>query len=212
LARYYGIAQYAPDVDLRGPAMRPFLDELQRRHIVVDPTLVAWERAYVPESGEIAAAYSPFAGTMPSLVGRGFYSGGLPVTEQVSRVRMRQGQSALEALVGELYRRHITIVAGTDGTALELVRELELYVAAGMSPEDALASATIIPSQLFGVGEQAGSISVGKLAELFLVDGDPSRNIGALRNVVLVMRDGRSMQADDLRRAIGISGPSHVAP
>ena len=122
---------------------------------------------------------------------------------------MRQAQAALSALVGELYRRHMTIVAGTDGSGLELVRELELYVAAGMSPADALATATIAPSQLFGVGNVAGSITVGKNAEFFLVDGDPSTNIGDLRLVELVMRDGRLMQADDLRHAIGISGAPH---
>ncbi len=206
VARYYGIAQYGPGVDLRGPAMRPLLDELVRRHITIDPTLVAWETAYVPEPGESAPAYAPFAGTMPPQVDRSFAGGGLPPTPQVSRAQMRQGEAALQALVGELYRRHITIVAGTDGSGLELVRELELYVAAGMSNADALASATIVPSQLFGVGAVAGSITPGKNAELALVDGDPSRAIGDLRRVVMVMRDGRLMQADDLRRAIGITG------
>lgn len=206
LARYYDIAQYGPDVDLRGPVMRPFLDELARRHTVIDPTLVAWETGYVPAPGESAPAYAPFTGTMPPQIERSFATGGFPPTPQVSREQMRRGEAALQALVGELYRRRITIVAGTDGSGLELVRELELYVGAGMSPADALASATIVPSRLFGVGAVAGSITRGKNAELVLVDGDPSRRIGDLRNVVVVMRDGRLMQADDLRHAIGISG------
>ena len=210
LARYYGIAQYGPDVDLRGPVMRPFLDELARRRIAVDPTLVAWETAYVPAPGEPAPAYAPFAGTMPPQVDRSFAGGGLPPTPDVSREQMRRAETALQALVGELYRRRITIVAGTDGSGLELVRELELYVGAGMSPADALASATIVPSRLFGVGSVAGSITPGKNAELVLVDGDPSRHIGDLRNVVMVMRDGRLMQADDLRHAVGISGAPSV--
>ena len=42
IARHMGMARYAPDVDLNGPVMRPFLDELQRRHIAVDPTLVTF--------------------------------------------------------------------------------------------------------------------------------------------------------------------------
>ena len=212
VARYYDIAEYGPGVDLRGSVMRPLLDELARRHITVDPTLVAWETAYVPAPGEDAPAYASFAGTMPPQVDRSFAGGGLPPTAQVSRAQMRQGEAALQALVGELYRRHITIVAGTDGTGLELVRELELYVAAGMSPADALASATIVPSRLFGVGGVAGSITPGKNAELALVDGDPSRRIDDLRNVVLVMRDGRLMNADELCHAIGISGPPHSVP
>lgn len=209
IARHMGTAQYAPGANIHSPEFSAYLSELQRRHIAVDPTLVAFELEYAPESGEVSAAYAPFMGTMPPTIERGFRAGGLPPTPQVSRARMRQALAALQALVGELYRRHITIVAGTDGTGLELVRELELYVAAGMTPADALATATIVPSRQYGVGARAGSITDGKNAELFLVEGDPGHNIGDLRNVVMVMRDGRLMQADDLRHAIGISGAPH---
>ncbi len=124
---------------------------------------------------------------------------------------MIQAQAKLAELVGELHRRRVSIVAGTDGSGLELVRELELYVAAGMSPADALATATIVPARLFGVGDQSGAIRPGMLAEVTLVRGDPSRSIGDLRNVLVVMRDGRLMQASALRDAIGISGPPHPA-
>jgi imidazolonepropionase-like amidohydrolase len=211
IARHMGTAQFAPDVDLRGPQMRELLSEMQRLHTAVDPTLVTFELEYVPNSGDISAAYAPFIGTMPPTVERGFRSGGLPPTPEVSRERMRQTQAALGNLVRELHRRRIPIVAGTDGSGLELVRELELYVANGFTPADALATATIVPSQLFGVGSEAGSITVGKRAELFLVEGDPSRNIGDLRNVEVVMRDGRLMQASALRSAVGISGPPRRA-
>ncbi|MFT3727378.1 MAG: amidohydrolase family protein [Terricaulis sp.] len=209
IARHMGMAQYAPDVDLRGPQMTAILNEMQQKHIAVDPTLVTFEQEYVPDSGDVSAAYAAFLGTMPPQVERGFRSGGLPPTAEVTRARMRAAQAALSNLVGELHRRHITIVAGTDGSGLELVRELELYVHAGFTPADAIASATIVPSQLFGVGDQAGSITVGKKAELFLVNGDPSANVGDLRLVTTVMRDNRLMQADALRHAIGISGPPH---
>jgi imidazolonepropionase-like amidohydrolase len=209
IARHMGMAQYAPDVDLHGPQMTAILDEMQRRHIAVDPTLSTFELEYVPDSGDVSAAYAAYMGTMPPQVERGFRAGGLPPTAEVTRARMRAAEAALQNLVGELHRRHITIVAGTDGTGLELVRELELYVHAGFSPADALAAATIVPSQLFGVGASAGSITVGKKAELFLVNGDPSTNIGDLRLVTMVMRDNRLMQADALRHAIGIAGAPH---
>ncbi len=209
IARHMGTAQYAADVDLNSPAMRAYLSEMQRRRIVVDPTLAVFELEYVPESGDMSDTFAPFVGTMPPQVERFFRAGGLPPTPEVSRERMRQSQAALLNLVRELHRRRITIVAGTDGSGLELVHELELYVAAGFTPAEALASATITPSRLFGVGEETGSISVGKQAELILVEGDPSRDIGDLRNVIMVMRDGRLMQASDLRSAVGISGPPH---
>jgi hypothetical protein len=209
LARFYGPAQYAGDVNLRSPEMTAYLDELQRRHIAIDPTLSTFEPLYVPNNGEMAAEYAPFEGALPPAVERGFRAGGLAPTPQISREQMRKSFAAMVALTGELHRRHMTIVAGTDGAGLELVRELELYVQAGFTPAEAIASATIVPSREFGAGVDAGSIAVGKKAELFLVDGDPSQNVGDLRNVIVVMREGRLMQASALRAAVGISGPPH---
>ena len=54
-----------------------------------------------------------------------------------------------------MHRSGITIVAGADGSGLELVRELELYVNAGFTPEEALASATIVPARMYGVDKQS---------------------------------------------------------
>jgi imidazolonepropionase-like amidohydrolase len=211
LPRFYGTARYAPDVNLQSPEMRAYLTELRRRNVAIDPTLVTFENTFVPELGELAPAYAPFVGAVPPQVERSFRSAGLAATNEVSREQMRRTQAALASLVAELHRRGITIVAGTDGAGVELVRELELYVAAGFTPADALATATIVPSRLFGAGDDTGSIRVGKAADLLLVEGDPSRNIGDLRNVVLVTRDGRLMQGDALRTAAGITGPPRRA-
>jgi imidazolonepropionase-like amidohydrolase len=80
-------------------------------------------------------------------------------------------------------------------------------VEAGLTPADALAAATMTPAKIFGLSSETGSIAKGKLAELALIDGDPSRRIGDLRQVELVMRDGKLMKAQDLRHALGITGP-----
>lgn len=105
-----------------------------------------------------------------------------------------------------MHKSGISIVAGTDGYGLELVRELELYVDAGFTPAEALATATIGPARLLKVDKSTGSIAVGKVADLVLVAGDPSRRIGDLRNTRIVMMDGKLMDADALRAASGFSG------
>jgi imidazolonepropionase-like amidohydrolase len=122
------------------------------------------------------------------------------------RATMLKSFAKLQALVMELQRRGAPVLAGTDGLGLELVRELELYVAAGMTRAEALASATIVPARAFGLDGETGSITVGKKAELALIDGDPSKRIGDLRQVEVVLRDGRVMKADALRTAVGIIG------
>jgi hypothetical protein len=212
LMRFFGPGRYAAGVDLNAKPMRDYLDELARRGTAVDPTLAVFESTFVPERGEMAPAYVPFIGTLPPAVERGVRSGGLQPPEDLPRATMRQSFAKLRDLVGQLYARHMTILAGTDGSGLELVRDLELYVAAGMSPADALATATILPAKAFGLAKETGSIAPGKLAELALINGGPAVNIGDLRQVELVMRDGRIMKAAELRAAIGISGPPSRAP
>ena len=100
----------------------------------------------------------------------------------------------------------VTIAAGTDGSGLELVRELEFYVAAGFTPAEAMESATIVPARLMGVDRHTGSIAVGKAADLVLVEGDPSTNIGDLRHTRAVMLAGKLLDADALRAASAYSG------
>jgi imidazolonepropionase-like amidohydrolase len=88
------------------------------------------------------------------------------------------------------------IVAGTDaGDPLvtpggSLLRELELYVEGGLPPATALRTATADAAALLGIASRAGTIAVGKDADLVLVAGDPLRDITALRRIVSVIRRG----------------------
>jgi imidazolonepropionase-like amidohydrolase len=100
----------------------------------------------------------------------------------------------------------VPIVAGTDGSGIEIIRELEIYVEAGMSPADALATATINAARLVGQEKSTGSIRPGKVADLALVEGDPSKRIGDLRQTRVVMLGGKVMDADALRAAAGFAG------
>ncbi len=128
-------------------------------------------------------------------------------TPDLSRETMRASFNKLKDLVAELNRRHMFVLAGTDGVGFELIRELQLYTEAGLSVEDALATATINPATVYGMADRTGSLAKGKLAELALIDGDVQKNITELRQVELVMRDGKMMDAQALRTSLGISGP-----
>jgi len=89
------------------------------------------------------------------------------------------------------------IVAGTDTPqpyvvpGASLHRELQLLVASGLSPAAAIRSATVDAADLLGVSERAGSVSIGKAADLVVVDGDPLTDIRATMRIVLVVRAGR---------------------
>jgi imidazolonepropionase-like amidohydrolase len=110
------------------------------------------------------------------------------------------------ALLGKMQKAGVPIVAGTDGAGIELIRELEIYVEAGFTPAEALAAATIVPAKLVGQDTHTGSIKPGKAADLVLVEGDPSKRIGDLRQTRVIMLDGKLLDADALRTAAGFSG------
>lgn len=91
--------------------------------------------------------------------------------------------------------RRVPILAGSDapntGTAwgAGMHRELELMVEAGMSPIAALQAATSVPARVFGLNDRGG-IAPGLRADLLLVEGDPTENILASRNIVGIWKEG----------------------
>jgi imidazolonepropionase-like amidohydrolase len=206
LARLEGPARYGKDVDLDGPAMRLIVGTMAKQHIYSDPTLVVEESTLVPDNGDLSPAYAPFVGTLPPTTERGFRSGGLAVPKDLTRADYRASFAKLVQLVGRMHRAGIPIVAGTDGSGIEIVRELELYTEAGFTPAEALAAATIVPARLLGVDQHTGSIRVGKAADLALIEGDPSRRLSDLRQTRVVVLDGKLLDADALRAAAGYSG------
>ena len=87
----------------------------------------------------------------------------------------------------------LRLVWGTDAVALahgHNVDELACRVAAGQRPMDAIVSATSLAARSLGLEARIGAVAPGMDADLIAVEGDPSRDIGALRRVAFVMRQG----------------------
>lgn len=206
MMRFEGPGRYGKDVNLDGLAINAIVGAMARKHIYNDPTMVAFEGLYVPENGDMAPAYAPFVGTIPPTTERGFRTGGFAVPKGLTRADYRASWAKMVLLLQQMHRAGIPIVAGTDGSGIELVHELEIYVQAGFTPAEALAAATIVPARLVGQDAKTGSIKAGKAADLALVEGDPSAHISELRQTRLVMLDGKLLDADELRVAAGFSG------
>jgi imidazolonepropionase-like amidohydrolase len=204
--RIEGPARFAKDVDWTTPENRAFIAELKQRGTIVDPTLVIFEQTLTMDGGTVAPAYAPYSGIISPVLDRAFKSGGHPLVKGFTRADYRKSFAKMSELVRHLNEAGVPIVAGTDGMGIELVRELELYQQAGFTPAQAIQSATIVPARVVGADKRTGSIAVGKEADMVLVDGDPSKELGALRRVVTVVSDGYVMDADDLRKAAGYSG------
>lgn len=205
-ARLEGPARYGKDVDLDSPAMTAFYAELAKRGTVIDPTLTVWEPMMTSDGTSIPPEYAAFAGIAPPAVARGWRIAGYPLRDGLTREDYRKSFAKMVGLVGRLHKAGVPIVAGTDGDGLELVRELELYQQAGLTNAQAVQTATIVPARMVGMADRAGSVAPGKTADIILVDGDVSRDLGNLRHVRTVFLDGYRLDGDALRRASGLSG------
>src|SRR5690606_19141628 len=90
------------------------------------------------------------------------------------------------------------VAAGSDagmpgvGFGAGLHRELELLVDSGLSARGAVQAATSVAADVLGA-DDIGAIATGRAADLVVVDGDPTGDITALADVVLVFRDGRTV-------------------
>lgn len=96
---------------------------------------------------------------------------------------------------GRALRKGVKIAFGTDAggfdwTKLHQSREFKYYVDYGMTPMQAIRSATSVAAELLGWGDRLGTIEPGKIADIVAVSGDPLADITELERVKFVMKDG----------------------
>ena len=107
-------------------------------------------------------------------------------------------------LTGRAHGRGVPVGAGTDtpiGLAIpgySLHTELEFLVRAGLSPVEALASATVVPARYFSLEGQMGSIDVGKVADLVLLEANPLDDITNTRRIAGVFSKGERVDVEAL--------------
>lgn len=203
-ARLTAVAEHAAELDFDDPKTKDFIALLVSKHITVDPTLQLFENLILDRAGEMATAYKQIADRLPPVVRRGLLEGGLPVTGDQEK-RYQDSFASMLHMLTVLHDAGVPIVAGTDSLGgFALIRELELYVKAGIPAPEVLQMATLGAARAAGQGERLGSIAPGKLADLILVDGDPSTDPGALRRLRLVVKDGVPLDPEAMWRELGI--------
>lgn len=203
-ARFIEPAKRTADLDLKSQPVREFIQLLRDRHITLDPTLSIFESMFLDRPGTVAVGYRAVADRLPVQVQRRLYAASFSVPAELNERSKASFRKMLE-FVHELYAAGVPIEAGTDALAgFALHRELELDVEAGIPAPEVLRIATWNAAQIAGQGNQLGLVRPGKLADLVLVDGDPSVRISDVRKPVLTIKDGVVYKVAELDQELGI--------
>ena len=120
-------------------------------------------------------------------------------------------------LLKALHDEGVLILMGTDAPQLfsvpgfSLHRELPVMVEAGMTPYEVLRSGTANVAQFFGIEDEAGTVAVGRRADLLLLEANPLEDIGNIERNAGVMIDGRWLPSDMLRARLDAIAAKHAA-
>lgn len=203
--RFTAVAAHARDFPPDKPPARDFIAYLARHHTVLDPTVNIFEAQFCGDPAALTPGLERIAPRMPPQVRRGLLSGAL-VVPKGEEAAYRAALPAMLTLLKALHDAGVTLIPGTDSMpGYELHHELELYARAGISPAEVLRMATLTSALVVGANGERGVIAPGKLADLILVDGDPSVRIADIDRIDLVMKGGRVYDPARIEAALGIT-------
>src|SRR5437773_1028567 len=203
--RFIKVAKHAREFTPNKPEVRDFIAFLKQHHTVLDPTMDAYEGLFCGDPAIVMPGLEDIALRFPPQVRRQLLSGALEVPKG-KEAAYREAFPAMLRLLKALYDAGITIVPGTDNLAgYMLHHELELYVQAGIPAAEVLRMATLTPALVMGVNKDRGVIAAGKLADMVLIDGDPTQNIRDINNITTVIKSGKVYDPAAVEKALGIA-------
>lgn len=174
---------------------------LLKNEIALDPTMNLRVIMNIP-SGAALETVEPDAGRIAYELWEGKrFRKGKPL-EQVNK-EVAKYTKGVEA-VGDFFRAGIPIVAGTDNfvPVFSLYLELETYhKLGGLTPFQAIQTATIIPARVMGMDTKTGTLEIGKEADIAILDKNPLVDISNIRTVSAVVTNGHYYESTPLWRA-----------
>jgi len=203
--RISALGERMANLDLQSDPVQRMVRLMKEHHVTLDPTLAIISSVLRGRPGKTCPTDAAWLDHMPSAVQRARRTMMLNLKpEQYSLYDA--SWTKIEATLLMLDQAGIMLVPGTDDTAgFVLHSELEAWVKAGISPAKALSSATLGGVRFLGLETQLGTIEAGKLADLYLVQGDPTTEISALRNGLLTIKNGAYFYPDEIHSKLGIT-------
>ncbi len=209
--RFIKVAEYAREFSPDKPEVRDFINFLGKHHTVLDPTISVFEGLFCGDPSATTPGLEEIVPRFPPQVRRAMLSGALEVPPD-KQAAYHEAFPAMLRLLKAIHDGGVTIIPGTDALAgYTLHHELELYARAGIAPSEVLRMATWTPALVMGVDKDRGVIAPGKLADMILVDGDPTKNIQDINKITTVIKGGKVYDPAAIEKALGIT-PRESAP
>lgn len=170
------------------------------------PTLTAGMRR--PGVLDDSVLQDPRLAYVPVVVRRRWEQGRSMAASTYSESDLRDIHGLLLRIVSVLHREGVGLLAGTDASApfsyygFSLHEELEYLVNAGLTPVEALRTATVEPARYFEMEDSIGVVEAGMLADLVLLDANPLEDITNTRRIHGVVANGRYFSRAALDRLL----------
>jgi hypothetical protein len=193
-------------LDLRSERVQRTVRSMKQKGIALDTTAVIIEQLMLSRAGAVPPGQDDFLSHMPIGFQRYRKRSFVPLKSAADDQAYRTGFAKVLEVIAMLHRQGIRLLPGTDdATGFSVQREVELYVKAGMTPAEALRAATLGSEEYLGRTDRLGTIARGKLADMVLVAGDPTRDIAAIKRPRLVMKGGAIYFPSEIYTALGIA-------
>ncbi|WP_082633087.1 amidohydrolase family protein [Lacimicrobium alkaliphilum] len=193
-----------PALDLNSEPVQTTLDLMVENNVAIDPTLAIHEYLLLSRNGETRAGVKDYIEHMPPGVQRSAKVSLAKIEGPEQDAAYRGAYEQILTTLKMMKERGILIIPGTDlGGAFNLHRELELYQQLGFTPAEILKLGSYDMAQYLGHSDR-GSIEPGKLADFFVVPGNPVDDIKAIKTISLVSRGGVFYYPSEVYPQLGI--------
>jgi len=192
---------YLADNEVTRDQIEEATEFLLKHKTVLDPTLALYVIRGI-ERGLPIETVEPDAGRIAYELfeGKRFRNGVSPKRS----IKAKKDYSRAFEIIGDFYRAGVPIVAGTDNVVpvYSLYLEIESYhKLAGLTPLEAIKTATIIPARAMGLDKETGTLEVGKEADIAILEENPLLDINNIRTVSAVLTNGDYYKSDPLWKA-----------
>lgn len=194
-----------PTLDLNGERVSKTINAMVAKKVTIDPTFAIHESLLLARNGSINPGMVDYVDHMPTGVQRSARQAWSNIANAADDKAYRGAFDQIAATIKKMHDAGIFLIPGTDmGGSFTYHRELELYQKAGMTPAQILRRATYDMAEYLDQEQSLGSIEKGKYADFFLIQGDPTKDLKAIKAIRMVAKDGVFYYPSDVYPEFGI--------